>query len=158
DQQPMNKHLERLGHVPLPPYIERADETADHERYQTGFAKNPGAIASPTAGLHFSEEILNRVRVRGTELSELALAVARGTFQQVHGETMESHVMHSESYVIASDAAERINTAHTAGRPLFAVGTTVVRALEDSALRAAEAGSTGVVTAGKAEAKLFITP
>src|SRR5215472_10400913 len=158
DQQAMNKDLERLGHVPLPPYIERADETADRERYQTVFAKNPGAIAAPTAGLHFSEEILNRVRMRGTEICELTLDVGLGTFQPVHGETLESHVMHSESYVIASDAAERINTAHAAGRPLFAVGTTVVRALEDSALRAAEAGSTGVVTAGKAEAKLFITP
>jgi S-adenosylmethionine:tRNA ribosyltransferase-isomerase len=158
EQRTMEEHLERLGHVPLPPYIARADETADRERYQTVFAKNPGAIAAPTAGLHFSEEILKRVRARGAELCELTLNVGLGTFQPVHGETLEGHVMHSESYEIPREAAERINAASAAGRPVLAVGTTVVRALEDSALRSAEAALPDVVTAGKAEAKLFITP
>ena len=158
DQRPMNEHLERLGHVPLPPYIERADETADRERYQTVFAKNPGAIAAPTAGLHFSEDILKRLRARGVEICELTLNVGLGTFQAVHGETLEGHVMHSEPYEIPGEMAERINAAHAVQRPVFAIGTTVVRALEDSALRAAYASSSNVVTAGKAEAKLFITP
>lgn len=158
DRKPVNEHLDRLGHVPLPPYIERADETADRERYQTVFAKNPGAIAAPTAGLHFSEEIIKRIRERGAEVCELTLNVGLGTFQPVHGETLEGHVMHSESYEIPPAAAERINAAHAAGRPVFAIGTTVVRALEDSALRAAVAGSSDVVNAGKAEAKLFIIP
>ena len=158
DHRTMNEHLERLGHVPLPPYIERADELADRERYQTVFAKNPGAIAAPTAGLHFSEDILKRIRARGVEICELTLNVGLGTFQPVHGETLEGHVMHSESYEIPSGAAERINAATAARRTVFAIGTTVVRALEDSALRSAETGSSTVVKAGKAEAKLFITP
>ena len=158
NQTTISEHLERLGHVPLPPYIERADETADRERYQTVFAKNPGAIAAPTAGLHFSEEILKRIRARGVEICELTLHVGLGTFQPVHGETLEGHVMHSESYEIPHEAAERINAAKAAGRPVLAIGTTVVRALEDSALRSAEAGSSSLVTAGEAEANLFIRP
>jgi S-adenosylmethionine:tRNA ribosyltransferase-isomerase len=158
DQQTMNEHLERLGHVPLPPYIERADETADRERYQTVFARNPGAIAAPTAGLHFSEDILKRIRARGAEICELTLEVGLGTFQPIHGETLEGHVMHSESYEIPRETAERIHAANAAGRPVLATGTTVVRALEDAARRAAESGSSKVVPAGKAEAKLFITP
>jgi S-adenosylmethionine:tRNA ribosyltransferase-isomerase len=158
DQHSVSEHLERLGHVPLPPYIERADETADRERYQTVFAKRPGAIAAPTAGLHFSEETLNRIRSRRVEICELTLDVGLGTFQPVHGETLESHKMHAESYEVPSETAERIHSAHAASRPVLAIGTTVVRALEDAALRAAEAGSSGVVIAGKAEAQLFITP
>src|SRR5215469_8414850 len=150
DRKTLNEHLERLGHVPLPPYIERADERADRERYQTVFAKNAGAVAAPTAGLHFSDEILKRIRTRGGEICELTLDVGLGTFQPVHGETLEGHVMHSESYEIPREAAERINSAHWAGRPVLAIGTTVVRAVEDSAQRSAEAGSSNVVAAGKA--------
>ena len=128
------------------------------ERYQTVFAKNPGAIAAPTAGLHFSEEILRQIRARGVEKCELTLNIGLGTFQPVHGDMLEGHVMHSESYEIPREAAEQINAAHAAGRPILAIGTTVVRALEDSALRSAEEGSSNVVKAGKAEARLFITP
>ncbi|MBA0085693.1 MAG: tRNA preQ1(34) S-adenosylmethionine ribosyltransferase-isomerase QueA, partial [Acidobacteria bacterium Pan2503] len=158
DAHTVNEHLERLGHVPLPPYIERADETADRERYQTVFAKRPGAIAAPTAGLHFSEEILKRIRERGVELCELTLDVGLGTFQPVHGETLESHVMHSETYEIPRETAERIDRARAAGRTVLAIGTTVVRALEAAALRAAEAGCSNTVLSGKSEAQLFITP
>jgi len=158
DQRTMDEHLERLGHLPLPPYIERADETEDRERYQTVFAKNRGAIAAPTAGLHFSEEMFERIRARGAEICELTLDVGLGTFQPVHGETLEGHVMHSETYEIPPEAAERINAASVAGRPVFAIGTTVVRALENSAMHSAKADSANVVSAGKAEAKLFITP
>lgn len=158
DQTTISEHLERLGHVPLPPYIERVDETVDRERYQTVFARNPGAIAAPTAGLHFSEGILKQIRGRGAEICELTLDVGLGTFQPIHGETLEGHVMHSESYEMSDETAERINAAKAAARPILAIGTTVVRALEDAALRAAEAVSSKVVSAGKAEAKLFITP
>jgi S-adenosylmethionine:tRNA ribosyltransferase-isomerase len=158
DQRSVREHLERLGHVPLPPYIERPDEMLDRERYQTVFAKRPGAIAAPTAGLHFSEEILKRIRGRGVEICELTLDVGLGTFQPVHSETLEGHVMHSESYEIPRETAEHIHAARVAGRAVLAIGTTVVRALEDSAVRAAEAGSSKVVLAGKAEAQLFITP
>jgi S-adenosylmethionine:tRNA ribosyltransferase-isomerase len=150
--------FERLGHVPLPPYIERTDETSDRERYQTVFAKRPGAIAAPTAGLHFSTEILEKIRARGVEICELTLHVGLGTFQPIHGETLESHVMHAESYEIPVETANRIQTARDAGRPILAIGTTVVRALEDAALRAAESGSANLVLAGKADARLFIVP
>lgn len=158
DSRTVNEHMQRLGHVPLPPYIDRADEVADRERYQTVFAKRPGAIAAPTAGLHFSEEILQRIRERGVEVCELTLDVGLGTFQPVHGETLEGHVMHSETYEIPRETAEHIQAAHAAGRTVLAIGTTVVRALEDAALRAAEAGSSNTVLSGKAEAQLFITP
>jgi len=158
DDRNVGEHLERLGHVPLPPYIERADEEADRERYQTVFAKRPGAIAAPTAGLHFSDEILEKIRGRGVEISELTLDVGLGTFQPIHSETLEGHVMHEESYEIPADTAERIQTARAAGRPIVAVGTTVVRALEDAALRASESGSSSLVLPGKAAARLFIVP
>ncbi len=158
DGRAVSEHLERLGHVPLPPYIDRADETADRERYQTVFAKRPGAIAAPTAGLHFSMEILEKIRKRGVELCELTLDVGLGTFQPVHSETLEDHVMHPESYEIPTEAVDQINAARAAGRPIVAIGTTVVRALEDTALRAEETGSAGTVLAGKGEARLFINP
>ena len=158
DQGSISRHFERLGHVPLPPYIERADETSDRERYQTVFAKRPGAIAAPTAGLHFSTEILEKIRARGAEIRELTLNVGLGTFQPIHGETLEGHVMHSESYEIPDETAERLQAARDAGRPILAIGTTAVRPLEDAALRAAESGSSKLVLPGKAEARLFIVP
>jgi S-adenosylmethionine:tRNA ribosyltransferase-isomerase len=158
NERSIGEHFERLGHVPLPPYIDRADEASDRERYQTVFAKRPGAIAAPTAGLHFSAEILDRVRARGVEICELTLDVGLGTFQPIHSETLEGHVMHAESYEIPTDTAERIQAARVAGRPIVAIGTTVVRALEDAARRATEAGSEYLVLAGKADARLFIVP
>ena|SRR5438105_6085837 len=158
DQSNISRHFERLGHIPLPPYIERADEISDRERYQTVFAKRPGAIAAPTAGLHFSTEILEKIRARGTEICELTLNVGLGTFQPIHSETLEGHVMHSENYEIPRETADRIQAARDAARPILAVGTTVVRPLEDAALRAAESGSSNLVVAGKADAQLFIVP
>jgi S-adenosylmethionine:tRNA ribosyltransferase-isomerase len=158
DQSTLSQHLERLGHVPLPPYIERADETSDRERYQTVFAKRPGAIAAPTAGLHFSTEVLEKIRARGVEICELTLHVGLGTFQPIHGETLESHVMHPESYEIPAETADRIQAARDAKRPILAIGTTAVRALEDAALRAADSGAAKLVASGKADARLFIVP
>ncbi len=158
DQSNISQHFERLGHVPLPPYIERADEISDRERYQTVFAKRPGAIAAPTAGLHFSNEILEKIRARGVEICEVTLNVGLGTFQPIHSETLEGHVMHSEGYEIPKETADRIQAARDAGRPILAIGTTVVRALENAALRAAESGSSNLVLAGKADAQLFIVP
>jgi S-adenosylmethionine:tRNA ribosyltransferase-isomerase len=150
--------IERLGHVPLPPYIDREDESADRERYQTVFASRPGAVAAPTAGLHFTPEILSAIRARGVELCELTLDVGLGTFQPIHSDTLEGHTMHAESYEISEQAARQIQAAHSAMRPILAVGTTVVRALEDAALRAAAESADSVVLSGKAEARLFITP
>src|SRR5207245_11368885 len=100
DSRTVNEHSERLGHVPLPPYIERADETADRERYQTVFANRPGAIAAPTAAVPFSEDILQRIREAGAEPVQPEPNRRPGTCQPVHGETLESHVMHSETYEI----------------------------------------------------------
>jgi S-adenosylmethionine:tRNA ribosyltransferase-isomerase len=158
DTRGVAEHLGRLGHVPLPPYIHRSDEDTDRERYQTVFAKQPGAIAAPTAGLHFTQEILEKIRARGVEICELTLDVGLGTFQPVHTETLESHVMHSESYEIPEQTAQCIQRARAARRPILAVGTTVVRALEAAALRAMESGSAELLVAGKANASLFIYP
>ena len=150
--------LESLGHVPLPPYIERDDEISDRSRYQTVFAKRPGAVAAPTAGLHFTPEILAAVRARGVETCELTLDVGLGTFQPIHVEDLKDHVMHGERYEISPEAASKINNTRRSGKRILAVGTTVVRALEDAAVRATDDGSTEIVAAGPAEAKLFITP
>jgi S-adenosylmethionine:tRNA ribosyltransferase-isomerase len=158
DSRSLNEQFERLGHVPLPPYINRADESGDRERYQTVFAKCPGAIAAPTAGLHFSTEVLQGIRARGVEICELTLNVGLGTFQPIHSETLEGHVMHAESYEISTETADRIEVARRAGHPVIAVGTTVVRALEDAALRATESGSRKLLLDGKSDARLFITP
>jgi S-adenosylmethionine:tRNA ribosyltransferase-isomerase len=156
DGRTVVQHLDALGHVPLPPYIDRQDEAADRERYQTVFSKNPGAIAAPTAGLHFTPEILDALRQRGAEICELTLDVGLGTFQPIHSDTLEGHKMHPESYEIPASTAAAINSAHKARRPILAVGTTVVRALEDATERAA--GSGGLVCPGKAEARIFIVP
>src|SRR3954469_22491241 len=95
DGSSVREQIERLGHIPLPPYIDRADEADDRERYQTVFAKNAGAIAAPTAGLHFTPEVLNQIRTRGAEICELTLDVGLGTFQPIHSETLEAHAMHA---------------------------------------------------------------
>jgi S-adenosylmethionine:tRNA ribosyltransferase-isomerase len=150
--------LEKLGHVPLPPYIERSDEEADRERYQTVFAKKPGAIAAPTAGLHFTEDVLQRIRERGCEICEITLDVGLGTFQPIRGETLEGHEMHAERYEIPEETAEKILTARNTGRPILAIGTTAARALEAASLRANEENSRQLILAGPAEARLFITP
>jgi S-adenosylmethionine:tRNA ribosyltransferase-isomerase len=158
DQRSVSEHLECLGHIPLPPYIRRKDEVSDRERYQTVFAKEPGSIAAPTAGLHFTPEILEKIRARGVEICELSLHVGLGTFQPVHTETLEDHVMHPESYAIPVETVDRLQQARAARRPILAVGTTVVRALEAAALRAAESGSAAWLRPGKADARLFIYP
>jgi S-adenosylmethionine:tRNA ribosyltransferase-isomerase len=156
DGKTTEEHLERLGHVPLPPYITRADENSDKERYQTVFARRPGAVAAPTAGLHFTQEILERIRARGCEMCQITLNVGLGTFQPVHTGTLEEHKIHTEAYEIGEEAAGRINAAKKERRPILAVGTTVVRALEDAAQRVDAAKNS--VAAGTDEAKIFILP
>jgi S-adenosylmethionine:tRNA ribosyltransferase-isomerase len=158
DASKISEHMERLGHVPLPPYIDREDEDEDRERYQTVFAKSPGAIAAPTAGLHFTPEVLRAIRHKGTEICELTLNVGLGTFQPMRGEFVEAHKMHAESYEISEQTTARVTAARAAGRPILAVGTTVVRALEDAARKAVEAGSQLLMNPGKAEAEIFIAP
>jgi len=146
------ERVERLGHVPLPPYIGRHDRSEDRERYQTVYARERGSVAAPTAGLHFTPEILNRIRRRGIEIAEITLHVGLGTFQPVRAERVEDHKMHGEWFSIAEDAAEKINRALEAGRRVVAVGTTTVRTVESAA------SQNGRVTPGSGEADLFIYP
>ncbi|MDX1696824.1 MAG: tRNA preQ1(34) S-adenosylmethionine ribosyltransferase-isomerase QueA [Thiohalobacterales bacterium] len=143
--------LERSGHVPLPPYICRADAAQDQERYQTVYARRPGAVAAPTAGLHFDDEILDAIRDRGVTTAFVTLHVGAGTFQPVRADHLQDHVMHREYYEVGSAAAASIAAARARGGRVVAVGTTVVRTLE-SAVR------DGVVAAGAGETQLFITP
>jgi S-adenosylmethionine:tRNA ribosyltransferase-isomerase len=145
--------LGRLGHIPLPPYIKRADDSMDRERYQTVFAKQGIAVAAPTAGLHFTPQILERLRARGTEVAELTLEVGLGTFEPVRTERLEEHKIHAESYEIPECTAAAIRKARDEKRPVLAVGTTVVRALEDSAEK-----NGGLPAAGKFEADIFLFP
>jgi S-adenosylmethionine:tRNA ribosyltransferase-isomerase len=148
--------IARLGHIPLPPYIKRADEPGDRERYQTVYAKQGSAVAAPTAGLHFTAEILELLRTRGIEIAEITLDVGLGTFEPVRTERLEDHKIHAESYNIPDGAAQAIVDAKKEGRPILAVGTTVVRALEDAAEKSA--GGKKLLATGPAEAEIFIYP
>jgi S-adenosylmethionine:tRNA ribosyltransferase-isomerase len=153
--------IEQLGHMPLPPYIRRSDQPTDQRRYQTIFASHSGAVAAPTAGLHFTPETLDRLRHRGIEICELTLEVGLGTFQPIRGEEIEKHPIHTESYEISTKTAEQIREAKKAGRPILAVGTTVVRALEDAAQKTdADRSPTtkNPPLAGRGEASIYIYP
>jgi S-adenosylmethionine:tRNA ribosyltransferase-isomerase len=144
--------VERIGHVPLPPYIDRPDSVADRERYQTIYAQEKGSVAAPTAGLHFTPEVFASIKARGVETAEITLHVGLGTFQPVREERVEDHRLHRESYSVSQEAAAAINHALDAGRRVVAVGTTTVRTLEYSAAKS------GRVTAGRGEADIFIYP
>lgn len=151
--------IDRAGHVPLPPYIRRSDEDSDRERYQTIFAKHPAAVAAPTAGLHFTPEILSELRQKGIEIAEITLEVGLGTFQPIRSETLDDHVMHSEAYEISEGAAAAIASARHQKRPILAVGTTVVRALEDAAQKSMGAGrAPEAIACGRTFADIFIRP
>ena len=152
------RRIERIGHIPLPPYIAREDRPADRERYQTVYASQRGSVAAPTAGLHFTQEILARIRERGIETTEITLHVGLGTFQPVHAEQVEDHKLHRESYEISVEAANAIYSAKAASRRIVAVGTTTVRTLEDAAARAANAAQPEHIAPGRAEADIFIYP
>ncbi len=149
--------IELLGHVPLPPYIARADQPADRDRYQTVYATARGSVAAPTAGLHFTPEILHRIRARGIEIAEITLHVGLGTFQPVRVENVEDHKLHHESYEISPAAAQAINIAKAANRRVVAVGTTTVRSLEFAALQATSPHHARI-NAGRGEADIFIYP
>jgi S-adenosylmethionine:tRNA ribosyltransferase-isomerase len=151
--------VEKLGHIPLPPYIKRADRPSDRDRYQTVFARQGTAVAAPTAGLHFSSWILDNLRGRGIEMAEITLDVGLGTFEPVRTEEVEQHKIHKEAYGISESAADAINRATRDSRPILAIGTTVVRALEDAAEKNASARSNvAVIKPARAEAEIFILP
>lgn len=142
----------RNGHIPLPPYIRREDDDTDSERYQTIYARETGSSACPTAGLHFTEDMLRRLDERGVERVFVTLHVGLGTFLPVRSENIEEHRMHEETYTIPFDAAERINRARAEGRKILAVGTTSVRALESAS------DENGLVRGGSSSTGIFMYP
>jgi S-adenosylmethionine:tRNA ribosyltransferase-isomerase len=145
--------VEKIGHIPLPPYIARPDSVADHNRYQTVYARERGSVAAPTAGLHFTPEILAQLAQHGVEQTEITLHVGLGTFQPIRTEEVEAHHLHSERYSISPDAAAAIQRARASSRRVIAIGTTTVRTLEYVAQK-----NSGEVVAGAGEANLFIYP
>jgi S-adenosylmethionine:tRNA ribosyltransferase-isomerase len=132
-EQSVEAALERHGHMPLPPYIDRPDEPLDRERYQTVYARTPGSVAAPTAGLHFTPEILEELEAKGVVRAEVTLHVGVDTFRPVDVEDLEAHTLHREWYRVTEAAAEAINGARSAGGRVWAVGTTAVRTLESVA-------------------------
>lgn len=143
--------IEAHGRLPLPPYIEHAADEFDEQRYQTVYARAPGAVAAPTAGLHFDQTLLESLRARGIGIAFVTLHVGAGTFQPVRSENLAEHTMHSEWYTIAPDTVAAVHAARSAGRAVIAIGTTSLRALES-------ASQSGQLQAGSADTRLFITP
>jgi S-adenosylmethionine:tRNA ribosyltransferase-isomerase len=152
--------METSGHVPLPPYIRRADAPLDRERYQTVFARVPGAVAAPTAGLHFTPDLLARAADNGVDVVRVLLHVGPGTFKPVTAEDAEAHVLDAEYYEIAPEAAARLAAVRARGGRIVAVGTTVVRTLESAALAVDDAGHAKgeVVRAGNGWTRHLIVP
>ena len=153
--------LERAGHIPLPPYISRADAPADRERYQTIFAQTPGAVAAPTAGLHFDAALLEAIRARGARIETLTLHVGAGTFQPLRVDDIAEHRMHAERYSIPATLVDAYAQTRAAGGRVVAIGTTSVRALESAAAILAEqtgAARGSALQAGPGETRIFITP
>ncbi|HJV50399.1 MAG TPA: tRNA preQ1(34) S-adenosylmethionine ribosyltransferase-isomerase QueA [Noviherbaspirillum sp.] len=143
--------IEAHGRLPLPPYIEHAADEFDEQRYQTVYAKQPGAVAAPTAGLHFDQPLLDRLRDKGVRFAYVTLHVGAGTFQPVRTENLAEHQMHSEWYTISQETVDAVRAAKAAGRAVIAVGTTSMRALES-------ASQSGQLQAGSGDTALFITP
>jgi S-adenosylmethionine:tRNA ribosyltransferase-isomerase len=149
---PLDEAIERHGHIPLPPYIERTDTPEDAERYQTVFARESGSVAAPTAGLHFTDELLATLAARGVARAEVLLHVGAGTFKPVEVEDPAQHVMHEEWYSVSADAARTINDRRAAGGRVWAVGTTSVRTLESAA------NDDGTIRHGEGDTRIFIRP
>lgn len=153
DGSPVDRAVDAIGHVPLPPYIKRADSVSDRERYQTVFADARGSIAAPTAGLHFTPELLSALAARGIERAEITLHVGYGTFQPIRVDQVEQHRMEPEQYEIGAAAADAITRALDTGRRVIAVGTTTTRTLEAVAQQ-----HDGRIVAGRGTTNLFIYP
>src|SRR3954469_247651 len=153
DGSPVQDAVDKLGHVPLPPYIKRSDREADRDRYQTVYATERGSVAAPTAGLHFTAEALTALSARGVEIAAITLHVGYGTFQPVRAERVEDHQLHAERFEISEAAARAINAALADGRRVIAVGTTTTRTLEAVAME-----HQGGVAAVAGNTALFIYP
>jgi len=143
--------LQEIGHIPLPPYIERADELDDHDRYQTVFGTEPGAVAAPTAGLHFDEAMLKKIAEKGVDSAFVTLHVGSGTFQPVRVDDLSDHVMHAEQIEVDESVVAKVEETKNAGGRVIAIGTTAVRALES-------ASRDGVLKTYRGDTRLFITP
>lgn len=151
--RPVLDWLQEFGHMPLPPYIERADDKDDQERYQTVFADKAGAVAAPTAGLHFDDVLLDKLKTKGVQTTTVTLHVGAGTFQPVKADDISEHVMHSEWIDVPAATAQLINKTKAAGGRVVAVGTTVVRCLESLPLQ-----DDGSAQAWQGETSIFINP
>jgi S-adenosylmethionine:tRNA ribosyltransferase-isomerase len=149
---PLDEAIERHGHIPLPPYIERPDAPEDADRYQTVFARESGSVAAPTAGLHFTDELLAALAARGVARAEVLLHVGAGTFKPVEVDDPAQHVMHEEWYSVSADGARTINERRAVGGRVWAVGTTSVRTLESAA------NDDGTIRAGDGDTRIFIRP
>ena len=149
---PVREALERFGHMPLPPYIDRADDEVDRDRYQTVFARTEGSVAAPTAGLHFTQQLLAELQRRGVEVVPIVLHVGIGTFRPVEADDPTEHVMHEERYEVGAAAADSLNRIRGSGGHIWAVGTTVTRTLESTV------SESGEFRAGSGETRLFIRP
>lgn len=152
DGMPIQTVIDRLGHIPLPPYIKRHDAPSDHERYQTVYARDRGSIAAPTAGLHFTTALLDALRAQGVGVAEITLHVGYGTFKPVRTERVEDHVVDAEHVTVSADAADAVTAARRENRRIIAVGTTTTRALESLTIDA------GRVRQTSGQTNLFITP
>lgn len=148
--------LDEIGHMPLPPYIDRPDENSDRERYQTVYNEKPGAVAAPTAGLHFDEALLEQIKAKGVELAFITLHVGAGTFQPVKVDEIADHIMHAEYVEVSEEVVEQIQRIKAGGGRVIAVGTTSVRSLESAAKSAMTKGAT--LTAFYGDTDIFITP
>ncbi|MHB0949468.1 MAG: tRNA preQ1(34) S-adenosylmethionine ribosyltransferase-isomerase QueA [Gemmatimonadaceae bacterium] len=149
---PEQDAIEHHGHIPLPPYIERPDAAADAERYQTVYGRESGSVAAPTAGLHFTPELLHRLRAKGVERAEVLLHVGAGTFKPLEVDDPAEHPMHEEWYDVSPAAADQVNAVHARGAAVWAVGTTSTRTLESAT------DDAGALHAGSGETRLFIYP
>ena len=149
---PIEAAIEKYGHIPLPPYITRADQATDVERYQTVYAKESGSVAAPTAGLHFTPELLDSLETKGVRRADLILHVGAGTFRPVETEHPADHVMHEESYTLPARAAALLNETRASGGKIWAVGTTSVRTLESAI------GEDGLFREKSADTRIFIRP
>ncbi|ELY4033830.1 tRNA preQ1(34) S-adenosylmethionine ribosyltransferase-isomerase QueA [Cronobacter sakazakii] len=154
DERPVLDILNSIGHMPLPPYIERPDEEADRELYQTVYSQKPGAVAAPTAGLHFDEPLLERLRAKGIKMAFVTLHVGAGTFQPVRVESIEDHVMHSEYAEVPQEVVDAVLAAKARGNKVVAVGTTSVRSLES----AAQAAQDALIAPFFGDTQIFIYP
>jgi len=146
--------LERIGHMPLPPYIHRDDASSDRDRYQTVFSRERGSVAAPTAGLHFTPEVLDSITARGVEIARVTLHVGLGTFAPLRVERVDEVHLHRERYSISAEAADALNRARNDGRRVVAVGTTVVRTLESAAVR----NGSAPIAAHSGDTEIFISP